>query len=650
MSGDRHPPLGIGLWAGGVLATGLVLALACAPAEASGPPTITLTASRFAALSDGRDPVEIIAEVRDSSGRFVTDGTAVVFNTNLGLFLREGPGATARTRSGSARVMLTSQSKGTATVTATVSGGGFQKVDVLFTDDPAETYQGNTWVGVTSNGSLVYCAAERVIEATSRPATGDGPIHAGAQVGFRNLEIRAERLQVDCSANAVRATGTVKLKRGKTELRCLKLFYNLMTGKGYAVVEQGRSLAPVQISGMDLATEPVPLGVAPKFFEMEDVASAKLVIVARQIVLFPGDKLQFKRPRFYEDGQHLFTLAFYSLSLYSSQLFTDQFLSLGTQGVGLDLPLYYDLTPASRGLVRVKYGERYGSAYARRPGFAIDLIQAYTSAPGAGRYTGEFGLTGLNRSDWGFRWSHSQEFGPDTRTGLYFDFPQHRSVFGSGNLGQRIGNLHVGLNANANTTLTGLSSTGTHANAYIETLPAKIAGTRTMYSLGANASTSRTRSATYSNYSLTEGVQARVFTPSIRLDRVTSLSNAISVGHTWSARGASGSTLYATVNAMRSLGRNTSLQVGYDFVRQPVSYSEGDHRVSMSLGSSSSRLGLYVYNTMVLDTGALSLVGDVQYSLDPRWRIALSASAQRYSSGSYSDIIVGLARNIGGRG
>ncbi len=626
-----------------------MLAAAVASAPAAGPPTITMTSSRYAALNDGRDSVEIIAEIRDSSGSFVPDGTAVVFNTNIGSFEREGPSATVRTRAGSARVLLTSQQKGPATVTATVSGGGFQKVDVLFTDDPAETFQGNSWVSVTANGGLVYCAGERTIDARSRPAREGGQPRPGVEIRFRNLDIRAERAQLDCTANVVRASGQVTLKRGKAELACSKLAYNLMTMKGYAVVERERRIVPVSVQGANLEVAALEHGVAPKHFEMLDPADSKLVVVARQILLFPGDKLQFKRPRFYEDGQHLFSLAFYSLSLYSSQLFTDQFLSLGTEGVGLDVPLYYDLSPASRGLVRVKYGERYGSAYARRPGWAVDLIQAYNSAAGRSRFMGEFGFTGVNRSDWGFRWSHSQEFGADTRTGLHLDFPQHKSVFGSGNIGKRLGNLYLGINGTANTTLTGPSSSGTHADAYIETMPARIGGTRAYYSMGANVATSRTRSGGYRTYALTHGVQARVFTPSLRLDPRTSLSNALTVGHTWSSRTASGTSMMASLTAMRSLDGNSSVQVGYDYVHQPVSLSEGDHRISLSLSANEERWGVYLYNTAVLDAEAISIVGDVHYVLAPRWRLAVSASSHRYSVGSYTDFILALGRNVGGR-
>jgi len=342
-------------------------------------------------------------------------------------------------------------------------------------------------------------------------------------------------------------------------------------------------------------------------------------------------------------------MSFYSLPLYSSQLFSEQFLSLGTQGVGLDLPLYYDLTPVSKGVVRVKYGEQYGSAYARRPGFSLDMLQSYNSIGSSRRYSGEFGFTGLTRGDWGFRWTHSQEFDRDTLTSFHVDFPQHQSVYGSGNISKRLGGIRLGMNGSANTTLTGPSSSGTHADMYIETVPVRLKGTPAMASIGANAATGRYRSVGARTYSLSEGLQARLFTPSIRLNGSTSLSNALSVGHIWTNSGASGAQILASVSLMRTLGGSKTLQLGYDFVHQPVSFSEGEHRVSMSLGTFDSRWALYLYNTYMLDSGAMSLIGDAQLSIAPRWRLGISASVQRYLDGSYNDIIFGLARNIGGR-
>jgi len=43
----------------------------------------------------------------------------------------------------------------------------------------------------------------------------------------------------------------------------------------------------------------------------------------------PGDKLQFKRPRFFQDRMPLVSLPFYSLSLFAKQLFA---ISLSASG------------------------------------------------------------------------------------------------------------------------------------------------------------------------------------------------------------------------------------------------------------------------------------------------------------------------------
>src|SRR5207248_2794383 len=136
-------------------------------------------------------------------------------------------------------------------------------------------------------------------------------------------------------------------------------------------------------------------------------------------------KLQFKRPRFYQDGQPLLSMAFYSIGLYSTQLFTDQFLSVGSQGFGVDMPYYYDMTPGSTGVFRIRHLTREGhSVYATEPGWSLDMTQSYNSVGGSTHQTGQLGFTGLNRSDWSFRWNHSQEFTPEMRGSMFLDFPQ----------------------------------------------------------------------------------------------------------------------------------------------------------------------------------------------------------------------------------
>ena len=78
-------------------------------ALANGLPTVKLTASRTAVLNDGRDATELMAEVRDTSGRPVPDGTPVTFYTNLGTFAENN---TVQTRAGTARQRPRGASRG----------------------------------------------------------------------------------------------------------------------------------------------------------------------------------------------------------------------------------------------------------------------------------------------------------------------------------------------------------------------------------------------------------------------------------------------------------------------------------------------------------------------------------------------------------
>jgi hypothetical protein len=618
---------------------------------AIGRPTILLSASRSAVLADGRDYTELIAEVRDSSGNLVPDGTVVTFSTNLGVFAEGGPAATAKTRAGSARVKLNSASKGEATITAAVEGGGFAKLEITFTDDPSETFKGNTFISIQSSGSLIYSAEDRVVEATGKPRKEERK-RPGAHLSYRNIEIFADSLQLDCMANTVRAFGEVVLRRGAARRQCGRLYYELHTGKGLAIAEINHRMGPVSIQGNDLQMEPVATAIAPKFLEMVDLSTAKLVIAARHILVFPGEKLQFKRPEFFQDGVKLLSMPFYALGLYAHQLFTDQFLGVGTQGLSLDMPLYYDLTPSSTGIFRIRHGERAGrSVYATRPGWALDLTHAYNSLGGPRRYTGEIGLSGINRSDWGFRWNHSQEFSENTRGSLFLDFPQHRGIFGSTYLNHRMGTVQMGLNLAANRTFSGYSSNGTEGNLYLETVPRKVGHTGYMMAFGATAGMSEMRTGSFRVTTVSQGLQARFFSNPFRLDRNTTLTNYLTLGNVWTNQGTAGTSVLASVAVSHSFGGGSNLQLTYDFTQQPTHFiGFGKHRVGASFyASGGDKWSFYLYGTALLDANNTSLISDFRYTFAPRWHFSLSTTIQKYATADYRDFEMGIARSIGGR-
>ena len=632
------------------LATLAVLFVVVSTALGNGLPTVKLTASRTAVLNDGRDATELIAEIRDSNGRLVPDGTQITFHTNLGTFA-ENP--TVQTRAGSARIRLTSPQKGTALITAQTSGayaGGVQKIEIVFTDDPSQTFQGNNYIVIDSNDSLLYAAVERVIEATGKKSQDTEHGMPGARVAFRNIEIFADRLQLDCSSNTVKAVGNIIVRRAGKRLTCARLNYNLISGEGFAVAELENRIRPVKVSGADLKMEPLEMPVAPKFFELVDVTASGLLITARHIVLFPNEKLQFKRPTIYQDGQKLVSMPFYSVGLYSSQLFSDQILKVGSQGLGVDLPVYYDLSPVSTGIMSIRHGERYGrSVFSNRPGWSMDLTQSYNSLGSGSRYTGELGLTGFNRSDWGLRWMHSHELSSGTRGNFFIDFPEHRSVFGSTNLNKQMGSFYVGMNLSGNRSLRGFSSSGSSADLYVETVPKKLGKSGYMMAVGGNTGAMRFQSGDFKTSTFHRGVQTRLFSKPFNLDGKTTLTHNVSVGQIWANQGMSGESVMTSLSATRQIG-GANLQLGYDYTKQPTFVTEGRHRVSGNLlASGGSKWNFFFYGSTMLDAPSSSLIGDFSYAFLPRYRLTLSTTVQRFAVGTFTDHEIGIGRVIGGR-
>jgi hypothetical protein len=281
----------------------------------------------------------------------------------------------------------------------------------------------------------------------------------------------------------------------------------------------------------------------------------------------------------------------------------------------------------------------------------MDMIQDYNSNGTARRFTGELGLTGITRTDWGFRWNHSQEFNSDTRASFFLDLPQHRSVFASTNLNRELGPVHVGLNLSGNRSLSGFKSSGSEADTYIETTPRKVGKTGYMMAFGGTASTARTKTEGFASSVASEGIQTRFFSKPFSLGNGTTLTNYVTVGNAWTNQGRSGPTLLTSLTANHTFRGGAALQVTYDYSHTPASLvNVGSHRLSTNfVMNGGSRWNLYFYNSTILDAGVSTTISDFNYAIAPRWRMTLSASVQRFSGSQFRDYQFGFARSISGR-
>ena len=603
---------------------------------------VRLRVTRTTLLSNGKDKTLIIAEVSDPSGRQSVSGVEVQFQTTLGVL----SATRAATFGSSAQVELSAAVTGVARVTALVAGAVSNTVEILFTDDPEATFQGNNYVQISGSKYLVYSATDQVVEAIGRKPE--------ARLTFRNTEITADHLQINCRDMVVRAQDNVTVRRGKNIIHVNRLYYSLNGGEGYAITELQGQLRTVFISGMGLLMEPFSEILPNTFMKMAPM-QVKLNVTAKNITFFPGDRLQFQHAKFYQDQTLLITLPYYEMALNSPELFSDQFIKVGTSGLGLELPYYYNVSPHAMGIVLLRHQEQIGrSSFSQDSGWGLDIAQSYTSS-GEKHFDGAYGFTGLSRSDWGFRWTQNNEFNKNTQGAFYVDFPQHDSVLSSANFTQNLKTFRW------QTTLSAGQSFGTdensfRSNVYVETQPHPLDKNGGLsYTFGANYVGGAIHSPDPTVGNINETTESLTFKASARprlLDKRTTFSNSFTVGHIWSNQGHDGLTTLASFALDRTLSGGSSINLAYDYVDQPggLLVASGKHRVGLTYSASSGkRFNLLIYGSGYLDTNESSLLGDVTYRVNKDWRLITSATLQKYQGQSYNDIEFTVGRRIGAR-
>ncbi len=603
---------------------------------------VRLRVTRSTILSNGKDKTLVIAEVSDPSGRQAASGIEVQFQV-VGAILSTNRAATF---GNSATVELSGSVAGVARVTALVAGAVSNTIEVLLTDDPEATFQGNNYVQVSGNKYLVFSVTDQIIEAIGKKPT--------SRLTFRNTEITADHLQINCKDMVVRALDNVTLRRGKASVHVNRLYYSLNSGEGYAITEQKGQLRTVFISGMGLLMEPFA-EILPNTFMKIVTLQVKLNVTAKTITYFPGDKLQFQHAKFYQDTTLLVTLPYYEMALNSPELFSDQFIKVGTSGLGLELPYYYNVSPHAMGIILLRHQEQIGrSSFSQGNGWGVDIAQSYNSS-GDKHFDGAYGFSGLSRSDWGFRWTHNSEFNSNTQGAFYVDFPQHSSVFSSANLSQNLKAFRWQSTLSMGQTF-GSSENSFRSNVYIETQPRRLDKTGGLsYTLGANYIGGNIHSADPLVGSLNETTESVTLKASTRprlIDRRTTFSNSFTVGHIWSNQGRDGLTTLASFALDRTLSGGSALNLAYDYVDQPggLLVASGKHRVGLTYSAAAGkRFSMLIYGSGYLDTNESSVLGDVTYRLNKEWRLITSATFQKYQGQSYNDLEFTIGRRIGAR-
>ncbi|GBC90157.1 hypothetical protein HRbin14_00889 [bacterium HR14] len=596
--------------------------------------TLRLTVYPNALVADGISTALVTAEVRTPQGKPVPDGTQVAFSTTLGAF-RE---ALVATEGGVARATFVAASvPGVAVITASALGqSAVGEAQVVMVRSPEDLRAATDYVQVFGTEYLAFANEQRIIAASGA--------NFGASVRFGLTTLEADDLQLETDSLRVKARHA-RLRFGSEAATYNELVYDLRTGEGYGVTEhEGRWQVFRIRSGL---RTPFPEPLPPDWFQFADLSYSEMVIRARQIWFYPGERLQFRQAEFYVGDVRVLSLPLYSHSVWGSGVGADTFFGVQNGQVYLDIPYYYALAPGQVGALRLRTAQRASRGTGISRGLFLDLEHEYRWGQGQGAFT----FTGLGRDDWGVLWRHSQPLGTRTRMHLWLDSPAHQGLYTSAQVSHQGRGFSLGATVAGSTFWEGSDARSLRTDLFAESTPRKIANLPLRQSLALTFSSATTRTTQIQQRREGFGIRARWNLIPQSLDRQTTLTGGFVAGRYLGNLPNAGWSFTGTLGITRALGRTGALTLTYDYNEDALGVSLlGRHRLSGSLSwNPSEHLTLAGYFSRALDTDTFSYLADASWRISGLWRIGSGITWQAFQGNTFRDHTFTIAYRIGFR-
>jgi Invasin, domain 3 len=626
----------------------LLVAIAFTTAHAQGvrfgQNRIAITANPGRLPADGQTSSRIRVEVWDQSNNPVPDGTEVIISTDLGDFTGDTgarqPTLTLRLKSGYALVSLTSREPGTATVRVQCRDSRNQALVEFLPLGEAGKAQSTVvhirggWVGYWSDLTL--------LEARK------------AELRYRGLRLEADRLQLDPLTLVVRAYG-VKLKRGDAIVEGEDIYLPLNAMKGVLRrFSEENGVEEISINAFTLKPSQTEERLPENAFR-PDMREGRVLMVAKSISIFPGERLVLRSAALYVDDHKLMRYPPYWVMAFEGYQGSSNtnFLSFDSAGgLAVDFPIFFSVTDTSTGAVKIQRGATNGSVMVQH-GWSLALEQTYQQPEQEAE--GILTIAGVPRSNWGIAFRDTRKILDGADSSLGIAWPDHKSLFTdysvfkfmrAGSLGARThfdrdgrtGNVSYGLNADfySNAIRLGRGASFRWGSA-VE------AGRNSLFDDG-----------------LVFQHQTSLFldfTP-WRPTTSTSIGPALGNTTTWDSAGRLSNIARAQLNLSQRVTRgvNFGLRYGVEYRSGETRYGaldslQGlDQQVSLNLSAYPSRRwdALLSANYDVTD-GDIYGFGALNYRPWRQWRLGLIANYYRYSGLSFDDLELSVNRVFWGR-
>ncbi|MHB1458390.1 MAG: hypothetical protein ACYC0V_15900 [Armatimonadota bacterium] len=625
-----------------------------------------MSATRMSLPADAKSITIISAIVRDSVGKLVEDGTEVQFSASSGIIEES-----AFTSAGVARVKLTSPSiTGKVVVTASwLPGQAISIININITNASEQVIE-KRYITIKADDYMAYSIDGKVMDAVGNVI-----------IEYRNLTIHAHSAQVDLLKNRIVARGQgrdtpVTLKSGSDIVTADMFTCDLMGTSGLLISAERGGTEIVDFSTEKLIMSKPPSAYPSDVYDFIDLSGSLVMVRTKMAIIYPGEKIYFKRASIYPGEKRMITLPYYALSLTDYPVDGTQYIGYSSNGISLSVPFYYSLTPTSGGALLLKYGDKSGwSGFGQAPGWFIDLRQSYTTR----NSQGVFVLNEITSKDWGAHYSHNQSIGKKTHINFYIDYPAHKNVFSSLNINRSFSGFSMGLDLDGSSDEFGGNSIS--ENLTLQTQSKRLGKSFLSYNLSGATGLSRSswKGADETSKTIqtsTSRVNTNLVTSPLPLSTNLKLRGSLAVGYQWQnttddRNNIEGLTTIGSSVLDWKISPTNSMQLSYRYIQRPIftrRIIDGqliDSKPASQSVSASWRFGkpskwsVTMYGVKGLDFPNMSLFGDVSYRLDSQWRLGLRMTANKYRTRvfengefvekdkSYDDLELSLGKQFG---
>ncbi len=581
--------------------------------------------------ADGESETIISAEVKDDSGSAVPDGTVVEFTASMGVIDRR-----AETEAGVARVRLRSSTNtGACIVTAVVAQGrAVAEMEVPFVEKGSLMF-GESYIQVTSAMYLAYEIERNIIEAAG-----------GVTIRHRGIEIEAEEAVIDVERNVLVAkakTGgaNVIIRKDNEYLEASALQYKFNTGQGVLLTPADEHAMRFKFRSYDLLPRIDDQPDKNVDFDLEPPDPSRILVKARSLIIRPGKEVKIIHATFFSEAERLFSIPLYVVSLKGQFGGFDQAFTYGTEGLVMNLPIYYMLTPNQAGAVRVKHSETSSwGYYTGQSGLSFDVEQEYYYG---GKVDGKLTLNRVTSSDWGVRWNQRNELGNAASLYTYVDYPRHKNIFANADYNQSFDDFRMLINMRGSILQDTSDKYFSRLTLQSRTRPL----VKDLLSYTATAKLSYDTSLSTQSSKFGQGVGMQLYGEPVKLWSGASLNTSVLASKDWGGS-FPGSTITAQTGLFTSIGNKLQAGLNYNYYWTNTVAGISSQRISADLTyrpipTLQSRL----YTTYGLTDSSTTGFGDLTYYFAPSWYFRFINTFQHYDTFDFTDYEVAVVRMIG---